>query len=125
MAYSGTLMLQDNEIFQVFAKCRELGAIAMVHAENGSVINELEKEMSKMGITGPEGHFLSRPEKVKDYNANQYYIDNKHLVYFSLKLKQQIELLPLLNKLGKISLELTYVRFIIVLTDVHCMLYML
>jgi dihydropyrimidinase len=72
MAYSGTLMLNDDEIFQVFAKCRELGAVVMVHAENGSVIKELEKEMSKMGINGPEGHFLSRPEQVTDYNTNQY-----------------------------------------------------
>ena len=64
MAYKGVLMLQDDEIFQVFAKCRELGGIAMVHAENGSVIVELEKEMSHLGITGPEGHLLSRPEAV-------------------------------------------------------------
>ncbi len=65
MAYKGVFMLQDDEIFQVFAKCRELGAIAMVHAENGSVITELEKEMAELGITGPEGHLLSRPEKVE------------------------------------------------------------
>jgi len=65
MAYKGAFMLPDDDIFQVFEKCRELGAIAMVHAENGSVIAELEKEMSKLGITGPEGHLLSRPEKVK------------------------------------------------------------
>ncbi len=71
MAYSGTFMLQDDEMFQVFAKCRELGAIVMVHAENGSIIKELEKEMSKMGITGPEGHLISRPEKARDYNTNQ------------------------------------------------------
>jgi dihydropyrimidinase len=68
MAYSGVLMLQDDEIYHVFAKCRELGAIAMVHAENGSIIKELEKEMSKIGITGPEGHLLSRPEKVRNNN---------------------------------------------------------
>jgi dihydropyrimidinase len=73
MAYKGVFMLQDDEIFQVFAKCRELGAIAMVHAENGSVITELEKEMSKLGITGPEGHLLSRPEKVKI--TNLYLVD--------------------------------------------------
>lgn len=60
-------MLKDDEIFQTFSKTRELGAIVMVHAENGSVIKELEKEMSKMGITGPEGHLYSRPEKVRDY----------------------------------------------------------
>jgi dihydropyrimidinase len=72
MAYSGSFMLQDDELFQVFVKCRELGAIAMVHAENGSVIKELEKEMSNLGITGPEGHFLSRPEKARNNNINLY-----------------------------------------------------
>lgn len=64
-------MLQDDEIFQVFTKCRELGAIAMVHAENGSVITELEKEMSHLGISGPEGHLLSRPETVKN-DSNRF-----------------------------------------------------
>ncbi|CAF0925327.1 unnamed protein product [Adineta steineri] len=71
MAYKGVFMLQDDEIFQVFAKCRELGAIAMVHAENGSVITELEKEMSVLGITGPEGHLLSRPEKLEAEATNR------------------------------------------------------
>ncbi|CAF5138757.1 unnamed protein product, partial [Rotaria sp. Silwood1] len=42
MAYSDNFMLHDDEIFQIFSKCRELGAIAMVHAENGLVIKELE-----------------------------------------------------------------------------------
>ncbi|CAF3811699.1 unnamed protein product [Rotaria sordida] len=71
MAYKGVFMLQDDEIFQVFSKCRELGAIAMVHAENGSVISELEKEMSQLGITGPEGHLLSRPEKLEAEATNR------------------------------------------------------
>ena len=65
MAYPETFMLHDDELFQVFTKCRELGAIALVHAENGSLIKELEKELSKLGITGPEGHLLSRPEKAR------------------------------------------------------------
>lgn len=72
MAYSGTFMLQDDEIFQAFSKTRELGAIVMVHAENGSVIKELEKEMSKMGITGPEGHLYSRPEKARDFEWTDF-----------------------------------------------------
>jgi dihydropyrimidinase len=97
MAYKGVFMLQDDEIFQVFEKCRQLGGIAMVHAENGSVITELEKEMSKLGITGPEGHLLSRPEKVK--TSNLHSINTS--VCLSLKLKQQIVRLQLLNRLGK------------------------
>lgn len=64
MAYKGVFMLEDDEMFQVFTKCRELGGLAMVHAENGSIIKELEKEVAVLGITGPEGHLLSRPEKV-------------------------------------------------------------
>lgn len=71
MGYSDSSMLQDNEIFQIFAKCRELGAIAMIHAENGLVIKELEKEILKLGITGPEGHLLSRPEKASDFLSNK------------------------------------------------------
>jgi dihydroorotase-like cyclic amidohydrolase len=65
MSHPDSYMLHDDELFQVLSKCRELGAIAMVHAENGSVINELEKEVSKLGITGPEGHLLSRPEQAR------------------------------------------------------------
>ncbi|CAF4455039.1 unnamed protein product [Rotaria socialis] len=72
MAYSDSFMLHDDEIFQVFAKCREIGAIAMVHAENGLVIKELEKEMLKLGITGPEGHLLSRPEKARNNTEATY-----------------------------------------------------
>ncbi|UJR21231.1 hypothetical protein I4U23_024327 [Adineta vaga] len=71
MAYKGVFMLQDDEIFQVFAKCRELGGIAMVHAENGSVITELEKEVAQLGITGPEGHLLSRPEQLEAEATNR------------------------------------------------------
>ena len=65
MAYPDSFMLRDDELFQIFTKCRELGAVAMVHAENGSLIKELEKQMATLGITGPEGHLLSRPEKAR------------------------------------------------------------
>ncbi|CAF0929337.1 unnamed protein product [Rotaria sp. Silwood1] len=47
MAYSDNFMLHDDEIFQIFSKCRELGAIAMVHAENGL----LEAEATNRAIT--------------------------------------------------------------------------
>jgi len=71
MAYPDSFMLRDDELFQIFTKCRELGAIAMVHAENGSLIKELEKEMATLGITGPEGHLLSRPEKLEAEATNR------------------------------------------------------
>ena len=87
-------MLKDDELFQIFSKCRELGVLAMVHAENGLVVKELEKEMSQLGITGPEGHLLSRPEKAR-YNMKRrmHFITIIHsYLYFSLRQKQFIEL---------------------------------
>lgn len=35
MAYKGALQVSDEELVRGLARCRELGALAMVHAENG------------------------------------------------------------------------------------------
>jgi len=41
MAYKDTLMLRDFELYGAFDKCKQLGAIAQVHAENGDIIAEV------------------------------------------------------------------------------------
>ncbi|KAF7231809.1 hypothetical protein EG68_07161 [Paragonimus skrjabini miyazakii] len=61
-AYADSLMLEDDEAFDVFKRCKELGALAMVHAENGKLIKILQDELYTSGIHGPEGHLYSRPE---------------------------------------------------------------
>ncbi|MCT8159909.1 dihydropyrimidinase [Pseudoruegeria sp. SHC-113] len=71
MAYKGALMVEDDEMFASFQRCKELGALPMVHAENGDVVDLLQKEMLAKGITGPEGHAYSRPPEVEGEAANR------------------------------------------------------
>ncbi|OIW04177.1 hypothetical protein TanjilG_00737 [Lupinus angustifolius] len=61
MAYKGSLMINDELLLEGLKKCKSLGALAMVHAENGDAVHEGQNRMTELGITGPEGHALSRP----------------------------------------------------------------
>jgi dihydropyrimidinase len=71
MAYKGALMVNDEEMFASFQRCAELGAMPLVHAENGDVVLALQKKFMREGITGPEGHALSRPPDVEGEAANR------------------------------------------------------
>jgi dihydropyrimidinase len=64
-------MVPDENLVKSFARCQELGAIATVHAENGELVFHLQQETLKRGITGPEGHPLSRPPEVEGEAANR------------------------------------------------------
>jgi dihydropyrimidinase len=61
LAYKGRLMLSDEQLMAGFRRCRELGALAQVHAENGELIAWLQQKILAEGITAPLGHALSRP----------------------------------------------------------------
>jgi dihydropyrimidinase len=61
MAYKGAFMITDEELLQGLKKCKELGALPLVHAENGDAVIEGQNRIIELGITGPEGHGLSRP----------------------------------------------------------------
>jgi len=65
MAYKDVFMLRDNEIIECFKEVKQVGGIGQVHAENGDVIVENCAKLLAAGITGPEGHPLSRPEEVE------------------------------------------------------------
>ena len=71
MAYKGAIMAYDEVLVNSFSRARELGALCTVHAENGELVFRLQNELLKAGITGPEGHPLSRPPEVEGEAANR------------------------------------------------------
>ncbi|HET6440427.1 MAG TPA: dihydropyrimidinase [Anaeromyxobacter sp.] len=60
-AYKGGLMLPDEDLVRGFIRCRELGALPMVHAENGELIAYLQHKLVGEGVMGPRAHPLARP----------------------------------------------------------------
>ena len=71
MAYKGALMVNDDEMFASFKRLSELGGIALVHAENGDVVAELQAKFMAEGNTGPEAHAYSRPAAVEGEATNR------------------------------------------------------
>ncbi|MGB3280874.1 MAG: dihydropyrimidinase [Pseudorhodobacter sp.] len=71
LAYKGALMVNDDELYSSFQRVRDLGAIAMVHAENGDVVAELSARLLAEGNTGPEAHAYSRPPQVEGEATNR------------------------------------------------------
>ena len=71
MAYKGAIMADDEILVNSFTRAVELGAIVTVHAENGELVYRLQQTIFDKGITGPEGHPLSRPPEVEAEAANR------------------------------------------------------
>ncbi len=71
MAYKGALMVNDDELYNSFARCAHLGAMPVVHAENGDVVALMQEALIARGVTGPEGHAYSRPPEVEGEATNR------------------------------------------------------
>ncbi|GHA22652.1 dihydropyrimidinase [Devosia pacifica] len=71
MAYKGALMVQDDEMYASFQRCAELGAMPLVHAENGDVVADLSAKLLAAGNNGPEAHAYSRPPQVEGEATNR------------------------------------------------------
>src|ERR1700710_29481 len=61
MAYKGVFLSDDGQILRAFQKGAENGALMMMHAENGSVIDVLVEQAVAAGHTSPLKHGLPRP----------------------------------------------------------------
>jgi dihydropyrimidinase len=71
MAYKGALMVDDDEMFSSFQRCADLGALPLVHAENGDVVAQMTAKLLADGNTGPEAHAYSRPPEVEGEATNR------------------------------------------------------
>jgi dihydropyrimidinase len=71
MAYKGALMVDDDEMFSSFSRCAELGALPMVHAENGDIVAQMQAKLLAEGNNGPEAHAYSRPAIVEGEATNR------------------------------------------------------
>ncbi|HTJ58542.1 MAG TPA: dihydropyrimidinase [Devosiaceae bacterium] len=71
MAYKGSLMVNDDEMFSSFQRCAELGALPLVHAENGDVVAAMTQKLLDAGNNGPEAHAYSRPPEVEGEATNR------------------------------------------------------
>ena len=65
MAYKNVLQADDETLFSTLIAAKELGALVMVHAENGDVIDYLVKKALKEGNTDPIYHALTRPPEAE------------------------------------------------------------
>lgn len=71
MAYKGEVMVDDETLFQTMRIAAETGALAMVHAENGSAIEVLIEEALAEGRTAPKHHSLTRPPVAEGEATNR------------------------------------------------------
>ena len=60
MAYPGVLMIDDGLMFQVMQKAASLGALCLIHAENGAAIDVVVAQALAAGHTEPHWHALTR-----------------------------------------------------------------
>ena len=56
------LRLDDADTLEVLEALKPLDGILCVHCENGTLVDRLQQRVFDSGVTGPEGHPLSRPD---------------------------------------------------------------
>lgn len=66
MAYKGVFLSDDGQILRAFQKGSELGAMMMMHAENGAVIDVLVQQALAAGNTSPYYHGITRPWQAEE-----------------------------------------------------------
>src|SRR3954447_753914 len=71
MAYKGALMVDDETLYRAMEVAAQSGALVMVHAENGDVVDLLVREALAAGHTEPLYHALTRPPEAEGEATNR------------------------------------------------------
>jgi dihydropyrimidinase len=71
MAFKGVDMVDDATLYKVLRSAAETGALTMVHAENGEVIDLLVHDAIAHGNLAPEWHALTRPPLLEAEAVNR------------------------------------------------------
>ncbi|MBN9223382.1 MAG: dihydropyrimidinase [Microbacterium sp. SCN 70-27] len=65
-AYKGVFLSDDGQIFRAFQRAADNGAMMMMHAENGSIIDVLQQQAIAAGRTSPVFHGTTRPWQTEE-----------------------------------------------------------
>ncbi len=71
MAYKGVFLVDDQTLFRVMELARETGALAMIHGENGEIIDLLVKRAVEEGNLDPSWHAKTRPAELEGEATNR------------------------------------------------------
>lgn len=66
MAYKGVFLSDDGQILRAFQKGASNGALMMMHAENGAIIDVLVRQAIEAGNVTPYFHGLTRPWQAEE-----------------------------------------------------------
>jgi len=66
MAYPGAFLSDDGQILRAFQRGAADGAMMMMHAENGAIIDTLVQQLLAEGKTDPYWHGISRPWQAEE-----------------------------------------------------------
>ncbi|WP_201318241.1 dihydropyrimidinase [Paenibacillus sp. EPM92] len=65
MAYKDVFQVNDDTLYRTLLFAKKHGALVMVHAENGDIIDYLTKDALSKGNTDPIYHALTRPPELE------------------------------------------------------------
>ncbi|RZS91084.1 dihydropyrimidinase [Motilibacter rhizosphaerae] len=71
MAYPGVFLSDDAQILRAMQRASGNGAMTMMHAENGTAIDELVRQALARGETDPVFHGLTRPPLLESEAVNR------------------------------------------------------